>query len=458
MTTGGNGQLRAHRQATASSAGPGLPMSRVELAEAVNAYIWEATGRRACLDGDTIGRYERGLIRWPSADYRTALRAVLGAKNDSDLGFYPTRRGNTAIPSSRSKVDHVLANPGAEEQVDPVDRRDFLRTASALGAAAVVGGHPSASMAGADLVEDLKAIRRALLTHPVASTPINAAALVARAESMQAAYQAARYRGVALALPAIIGAAANVGGSATAQAARSHAMLVTAKLLTKVGDASLAHVAADRGFQAALQSGQAGLTATTAYQLSCAVLRLHGTDDARAVSESAYSAAHADGPAEISCKGALALISAVSAARAGDAADAKSWLRHAGRLAEDLGHDANFAWTAFGPTNVRIHEVSVAVELGQPDQAIKVAANVDTDLMPSGLRSRRSQIHIDSAWAYARKRRDPEAVISLLEAERHAVQTVQHSDTVRTLVTEMLSRRSQTPGLRALARRMGVAA
>lgn len=456
MTTGGNSQLRAHREATLSSVGPGLPMSRVELAEAVNAYIWEATGRRACLDGDTIGRYERGLIRWPSTDYRTALRAVLGAKDDGDLGFYPTRRGNTAIPSSGSKVDHVLANPGTEEQVDAVDRRDFLRTASALGAAMVVGSPHSVSETSTDLAVDLEAVRRALLTHPAASTPVAAAALVARAESLQAAYQAALYRDVAQALPGMIGAAAAVGGSATAHAARAHAMLVTAKLLTKVGDASLAHVAADRGFQAALQSGQAGLTAATAYQLSCAVLRLHGTKDARAVSESAYGAAPAGGPAEISCKGALALISAVSAARAGEAADARAWLRHAGRLAEDLGHDANFAWTAFGPTNVQIHEVSVAVELGQPDQAIKVAANVDTDLMPMGLRSRRSQIHIDSAWAYTRKRRDPEAVISLLEAERHAAQTVLHSHTAQTLVTEMLHRRSQTPGLRALARRVGV--
>lgn len=458
MTTGSNSQLRAHREATVSPLRPGLPMSRAELAEAVNAHIWEAIGRRTCLDGDTIGRYERGLIRWPSADYRAALGAVLGAKNDGDLGFYPTRRGNTAVPSSRSKVDHDLASLGTEEQVDPVDRRNFLRTAGALGAAMVVGAPSPASGTITDRAEDLESVRRALLTHPVPGTPVDAAGLVARAASLQAAYQAARYRDVVLVLPGIITDAAGVGGSAAAQAARSHAMVVTAKLLTKVGNASLAHVAADRGFQAALQSGQAGLISAAAYQVSCAVLRLLGTDDARAVSESAYGAARADGPAEISGKGALALISAVSAARAGDAAEAKAWLRHASKLAEHLGQDANFAWTAFGPTNVLIHKVSVAVELGQPDQVIKVAANVDTDLMPAGLRSRRSQIHIDSAWAYTRKHRDPEAVISLLEAERHAAQNVQHSDTAQALVTEILSRRSQTPGLRALARRIGVAA
>jgi hypothetical protein len=57
------------------------------------------------------------------------------------------------------------------------------------------------------------------------------------------------------------------------------------------------------------------------------------------------------------------LISAVIAARRTDRDVAWERLDRAEVLAGLLGHDANHAWTAFGPTNVGIHRVSVAAEL-----------------------------------------------------------------------------------------------
>jgi hypothetical protein len=36
-----------------------------------------------------------------------------------------------------------------------------------------------------------------------------------------------------------------------------------------------------------------------------------------------------------------------------------------------LGHEANFAWTAFGPTNVAVRDVSVALELGDFQVALR---------------------------------------------------------------------------------------
>ena len=62
-------------------------MSRQELAEAVNAHVFEHTGRVVCVDGCYIGRLERGKSWWPSPDYRAALRAVLGVATDAELGF-----------------------------------------------------------------------------------------------------------------------------------------------------------------------------------------------------------------------------------------------------------------------------------------------------------------------------------------------------------------------------------
>jgi hypothetical protein len=96
-----NAQLRALREATPSRLAPGDHMSRSEVAQAVNRYLWETTGKRYELDGHAIARYERGTVLWPSAHYRAALRAILNADSDSELGFRPTPRGTTALVPSQ---------------------------------------------------------------------------------------------------------------------------------------------------------------------------------------------------------------------------------------------------------------------------------------------------------------------------------------------------------------------
>lgn len=79
-------------------------MTRGELAEAVNQFVWHTCGEQISLDADTIARYERGRILWPGTRYREGLRAVLGVDSDLELGFQPTRRGRTS-----RREDHVAA-------------------------------------------------------------------------------------------------------------------------------------------------------------------------------------------------------------------------------------------------------------------------------------------------------------------------------------------------------------
>ena len=406
-------------------------MTRTELAEAVNQYVWTTSQKRICLDAGTLSRYERGHIRWPSATYREGLRAVLGVETDANLGFHPTPRGRTVYAGA------------------PTGAVAGGRTVSE------VGTEPSRR---ASVDAGLAAIGQALTTFPSSSATLPPEVLLRRTKAAHDAYQGAQYTKLVRALPSLIAAAADVGSSRIEQAARSHVYLVTAKILAKIGDAHLAHVAADRALQAALLSGQADLASATAYQVTCTVLKTRGAVEAEHFSETAFKSAGTSSPAQTSTKGALALISAVASARRGDSAAARGWLDQAHRLADLLATDANFAWTAFGPTNVRIHEVSVAVDLDKPDHAIRLAAPVDTEALPSGLKGRRGRLHIDSAWAYVQTRSDPEAVINLLEAERFAPQTVHHDTRVRGLVTQMLGRQQGTPGLRGLARRVGVAA
>ncbi|MFJ8581329.1 hypothetical protein [Micromonospora sp. NPDC093277] len=106
-------------------------MSRQELAEAVNAWLYEHMGRRTAIAARYIGGLERGDTRWPSAHYRAALRAVLGKATDAELGLFviqghakdprhPAEPALAAGPSNAVPIDrHTAVPPGVA--VDPGD-------------------------------------------------------------------------------------------------------------------------------------------------------------------------------------------------------------------------------------------------------------------------------------------------------------------------------------------------
>jgi hypothetical protein len=91
-------------------------MSRRELAEAVNAFLWESTGKHYQLDARTVGRYERGGTRRPADPIRAALRHILHAAADADLGFHTGKRATPAtrmVPGTVD-LDAVLTDAAAE--------------------------------------------------------------------------------------------------------------------------------------------------------------------------------------------------------------------------------------------------------------------------------------------------------------------------------------------------------
>ncbi|TDD72108.1 XRE family transcriptional regulator [Jiangella aurantiaca] len=113
-------------------------MSRQELADRVNAYLFDHTGRLHELDDNYIGKLERGIIRWPQAAYREALRSVLGAATDRDLGFVNTRRLQSAPVVRLAAPQPGLADahpPHPTTALEPmggepdVKRHEFLRAA-----------------------------------------------------------------------------------------------------------------------------------------------------------------------------------------------------------------------------------------------------------------------------------------------------------------------------------------
>jgi hypothetical protein len=123
-------------------------------------------------------------------------------------------------------------------------------------------------------------------------------------------------------------------------------------------------------------------------------------------------------------------------------------------MAEAVGEGRNDYNTEFGPTNVGLHEVSVAVDLGDAGVALRAAASVD----PSGLSAeRQTRFRIDVARAYAQRRQLDEAVASLLTACELSPQMFRAMPLVKQLVADLLIM-SQPPSeqLRALAGEAGV--
>lgn len=290
----------------------------------------------------------------------------------------------------------------------------------------------------------------------------------AQVDGAHEAYQAARYEEVLAGLPTLLTAADAVHRTASGADRRDavigyvSAYTVTAKLLTKMGAGDLAILAADRCATAAIDADSLAARGMAAYQVVCALMRNDRVEDAeRLAVRMAELVQRQPSPGKrtlLSVAGALWLAAAVGAARRTDRPEADRRLDIAGHLAGMLGEDANFAWTAFGPTNVGIHRVSVAAELGDPGEVNRLSSDIDPDRLPAGLSSRRSQIHLDMAWAYVQRKRDADAVLHLMEAERIAPEAVRYNARVGELVRDMLTRqkRSKTSALHRLAVRSGV--
>ena len=313
---------------------------------------------------------------------------------------------------------------------------------------------------GSALVDDLDEVRRALVRYPAVA---NAYAgrdpesrpkeLCARADRVHEQYQAAAYAKVVRELPDLFTAAdeAYAIGHEDRGVVLAYVSVyvAAAKLLTKVGSGDLAAVTADRAAVAASTTDSPAAHGLAVYQVICALLRTDRTDEADALASATAARLTAlcqpDDPMLLSVAGSLWLIAALVAGRNVDRAAAYQRLDEAGSLATTLGEDGNHGWTAFGPTNVAVHQVSVAAELGDPSGAVTAAQAIDLDRMPVGLISRRARIHLDLAWAQTQRRHDADAVLHLLEAERAAPEIVRYDVMARETLREVLRRQRKRP-------------
>ena len=229
--------------------------------------------------------------------------------------------------------------------------------------------------------------------------------------------------------------------------------------LAKLGEPEAAWIAADRAMAAGERAANAMLVAAGAFRLVFVFLAARHHDQAEETARTAADAlqpqADQGDPQAMSLWGALTLQRAVIASRVNHPDAAYDHLERARQVAMRLGDGHNDYNTEFGPANVGLYEIAIAVELGDAGRALRVAATVDT----TGLSAeRRARMLIDVARAHGQRRQINEAVAALRRAEDITPEQVHGHELVRQLVSDLLTMQNPPSSeLRDLAGRVGAA-
>ena len=375
-----------------------------------------------------------GLVRmiraWERGDHRLSERYELLYRR---LGL-PAEKENGTEPRP--------APTGSQESTEPVRRRTFVELTgisiagamlpSAAGTNTTIGIEPLVLMlTGADPAPSVSRLDLADL-----------APSVARARTD---YQACRYAQLVSRLPGLLSqldsACRYLGGDDRLRACvlSADAYHVAAGFLLKIGDQGLAHVATDRSMTAALAS-QDPLTVGTSSRIVTHTLMSSGHLTAAVTTAQNHTARldHETGiktPESLSVYGSLLLRGAIAAAQHGQRGTAHEMLSEAADAARRVGKDANLRGTAFGPVNTAMHQVNVAVTLGDAGTAIDLARQID--LRAVTVTERKASLLIDVARAFFQWGKYEQAHAALRAAEDTAPQEVAARPSVGTLARNL---------------------
>jgi hypothetical protein len=295
--------------------------------------------------------------------------------------------------------------------------------------------------------------------------PLSVVELDRRVSELWDAYQASRFGFVTSRLPIVLQhahTAANTHEGADLLASRRLLGLtyqLAAVQLTKLGETELAWIAADRGLATVRELGDPTTTGSLFRGVVHAMLSAGRFPEAveltRQAADHLEPSLSRPSPELLSVYGTLLLAGAMAASRANDSATTATFLAHAEEAAQRLGADANHLWTAFGPTNVAIHRVATAAELGNVQVALDLGPRIDTSHMPMERRVRHA---LEVARAYSARNRGADALATLLDAEALAPEQVRHHFLSRQLVLTWIRQQRGRPGanLVDLARRLNV--
>ncbi len=297
------------------------------------------------------------------------------------------------------------------------------------------------------------------------SAPIALPELERELDSVFDAYQASRFGFAAGRAPLLLAdallAARQYDGEDRVRANELLALSyqAAASVLTKLGESDLAWMAAERGLAAAQQTDNAAITGSLFRSVAFALLSTGRLQPAMQLTEAGAAYLQpllndSDGDV-LSAYGMLFLAGSMAASRSEDRGTTRSYLTEASEAARRLGADGNHLWTAFGPTNVAIHRVNTAMELGDVQVALDVGPDLNTSSLPT---ERRVRHLLDVARAYNLSGRRDAALTTVLNAEQLAPEQVRHHYLSRQLVLTWVRNTQGSPPLELdrLARRMHV--
>lgn len=384
------------------------------------------------------------------------------------IAFYRRRRGYTqaVLAGLLGRSTDWLAKIERGERPPPrIDMLADLARALRVPLGDLVG-QPELFEEGAEL-DDVPAVRDALmspsrLSRKLFGTAANAATADSRptqvfVERSWDAYQAGKIGDVVAALPGLLRTAqeledADCISSAVRQqcwavSARTHHLAATT--LAKIGESDLSWLAAERAMRAADASENALVLASASRAGSHALLSngrfTDSLDLAEATARWLQPQITERHPSAISLLGMIYLRAAVAAARHHDRPTSADLLQRASRLADTLGVDANHWKTGFGPTNVKLHQISAALDLGDIQYVI---ANGDVPVghLPA---ERGTTYRIDVARGQSLAGHDEKALDTLQLAERQCPQLVRNNPRVRETVRDLLKRAPVSGGARS---------
>jgi transcriptional regulator with XRE-family HTH domain len=283
-------------------------------------------------------------------------------------------------------------------------------------------------------------------------------------------YQHAKYGVLARALPKLLRDAqaadtALAGGPSSPDAAHllGEVYQIASSTLRKLGECELAWLAGDRSIAVAQRADDPLLAGTATYRVALALLSMGRARPALEVNVNiANRLATTDGsasePERLSVYGILLLQASMAAARIGDMATVRDLLAGAEEAAKLIGSDQNHYWTSFGPTNVQLHRVATAVEMGEGRLAIDVHESMDIDAFGALMPERRAHHYLDVARGYALVGDVSKASEMLLEGDRLAPSEIRCRPLAREVLSDILrrTRGAPPPPVAELAEHMGV--
>lgn len=311
-------------------------------------------------------------------------------------------------------------------------------------------------------------VRRALDTIDVPvdldMQPRSIADLSREIERLRSCSKDAKHLQVGVALPALLtelAVHAHTSDEPRVWRRVNHAQALAVSLARRLGYTDLATSAIKDAAVSASRSDDANLPSLAQLSRALMMMMYGSWHTGLALVRTAANRVDEDTPQALAVQGALHLRSAILSARGtqtGDTTVAQAWDHHAQALdaARRLPQNtADFYALQFNIGNVFVHGAAVAIEAGDPDEALRRDREITPRLLASLPAERRAHHGIDMARAHVDLGHWDQALRALVSASRAAPQMTLYHPSAQQVTAHLLDHHRSIPEpLRGLARRM----